>query len=178
MTTVRALAADELARATGALAELLVDAVHDGASVGFLAGLDRERATLYWRDVAAEPKGRVVLIAEDAAGIVGVVIVAPIPVEVQPHRAEIFKLIVHRRARGRGLGERLMRAAEAEACAMGRRVLSLYTRHGSDGERLYARLGWTRAGIIPDDSLKPDGTLCDAAIFYKRLAERPRGAAI
>lgn len=167
---VRALAADELANATGALAELLVDAVDAGASIGFTAGLDRERAAQYWRDVAVGPNGRVVLIAEDATGIAGVVIVAPIAVEVQPHRAEIFKLIVHRRARGRGFGERLMRAAEAEARAMGRPLLSLYTRHGSDGERLYTRLGWIRAGIIPDDSLKPDGTLCDAAIFYKRLS--------
>lgn len=167
---VRALAADELARSTGALAELLIDAVDSGASIGFMAGLDRDRAEQYWRDIAANPNDRVVLVAEDAEGIAGAVIVAPIRSESQPHRAEIFKLVVHRRARGRGFGEALMRAAETEARAMGRPMLSLYTRHGSDGERLYARLGWTRVGIIPDDSVKPDGTLCDAAIFCKRLS--------
>jgi ribosomal protein S18 acetylase RimI-like enzyme len=167
---VRPLRESEVANAVPQLATLLIDAVDDGASVGFRAGLDRDRAERYWLDIAERPDGRVVLVSEDAQGIAGAVIVAPIPYEVQPHRAEIFKLIVHRRARGRGLGEALMRGAEAQARAMGRTLLSLYTRHASDGARLYTRLGWTRVGIIPNDSLKPDGTLCDAAIFYKALA--------
>jgi GNAT superfamily N-acetyltransferase len=148
---------------------LLVDAVDDGASLGYMAGLTVDRAALYWRDAAARRDGRSVLVAVDDDGIAGVVTVAPLPGEFQPHRAEIAKLVVHRRARGRGLGEALMRAAEDEARAMGRPVLTLMTRHGSDGDRLYRRLGWTLVGIIPEDSLAPDGSFADAAILRKRV---------
>jgi len=167
--TIRRLAPAEVAAATPALAVLFIDAVADGASIGFMGDLSHERAEAYWRDVAAQPAGRVVLVAEDAEGVAGTVILAPMPGEFQPHRAEIAKLVVHRRARGRGVAAGLMDAAEREAHAQRRTHLTLMTRAGSDGDRLYRRLGWTLVGVIPHDSLAPDGTLADAAIFRKQL---------
>ena len=167
---IRRLEPGEIAGFAPALGALFVDAVEDGASIGYVRGLSVERAAGYWQAVAAAPNGRVILVGEDAGGVAGVVIAAPIVNEFQPHRAEIFKMVVHRRARGRGLGAALMHAAEAELRAMGRSVATLMMRVGCDAERLYRRLGWTKVGIIPDDSIRPDGVLCDAAIFHKRLA--------
>lgn len=167
---LRRLQADELAAAAPQLAALVVDAVADGASVGYLAGVTPAQAEADWRAAARRGDGRVVLVAEDAQGIAGMVALVPAAGAFQPHRADIAKMIVHRRARGRGLATALMQAAEHEAVALRRPVLSLMTRRGCDAERLYQRLGWVRAGVLPDDSLQPDGALCDAAIYVKRVA--------
>lgn len=165
----RRLSSVDVAGAAPALATLFLDAVDDGASIGYMAGLQRERAEAYWREVGMRPAARIVFVAEDEVGIAGAVILAPMCSEFQPHRAEIVKLVVHRRARGRGVGAALMQAAETEAGARGRTLLTLMTRAGSDGERLYRRLGWTLVGVIPQDSLAPDGSLVDAAILHKRI---------
>jgi ribosomal protein S18 acetylase RimI-like enzyme len=89
--------------------------------------------------------------------------------ENQPHRADLAKMLVHRRARRLGWGEVLMRAAEREAQAAGRRLLVLDTA-SEEAARLYARLGWQRCGVIPDYALLPHGGPCDTTVFYRRLA--------
>lgn len=170
MTRIRRLAAHEVAAHASALGDLFVDAVARGASIGYMADLTREEAARYWRDVAAAMPQPVVLAAEDAVGIVGVVILAPMKAAFQAHRAEILKLVVHSRARGKGFATALMSAAEAAARESGRTHLSLMTRHGSDGDHLYRKLGWTLAGILPEDSLRPQGGFADAAVYYKHLA--------
>jgi GNAT superfamily N-acetyltransferase len=87
----------------------------------------------------------------------------------QPHRADVKKLLVHRSARGRGIGMALMTAAEEAARARGRTLLVLDTALGDDAERLYARAGWNRVGVIPGDALFPDGSPCDTVVFWKNL---------
>ncbi|HZW48002.1 MAG TPA: GNAT family N-acetyltransferase, partial [Microvirga sp.] len=77
--------------------------------------------------------------------------------------------LVHRKARRRGLGAALMRAAEDAARSAGKTVLVLDTVTGSDGERLYARLGWQRVGVIPNYALWPQGGLCDTTYFHKQI---------
>ena len=62
-----------------------------------------------------------------------------------------------------------MTAAEKIARREGRRLLTLDTVTESAGWRLYKRLGWTEAGVIPDYALFPDGTYCDTTIFWKRV---------
>jgi ribosomal protein S18 acetylase RimI-like enzyme len=99
-------------------------------------------------------------------GTVQVVLTAP---ENQPHRGEIAKLLVHRSARRRGLGEALMRAAEAAALEAGKTLLVLDT-SSPDAERLYGRLGWQRVGVIPDYALWPQGGFVATTIFYKNLS--------
>ena len=88
--------------------------------------------------------------------------------ENQPHRADLSKLLVHRRARRQGLGATLMRAAEATARACGKTLLVLDTA-SADAERLYERLGWVRVGVIPGYALLPRGGLCDTTVFYRDL---------
>src|SRR5205085_7554915 len=124
------------------LADLLIDCVEGGASVSFMSPLTRERATAFWQRVAndAAAGGRALFVAEDGQGIVGTVqLVLDLP-ENQPHRADVSKMLVHRRARRQGLGAALMRAAEAHARVLGRSLLVLDTA-SADAERLYARLG-------------------------------------
>jgi GNAT superfamily N-acetyltransferase len=153
------------------LAELLMDCVEGGASVSFMLPLTRERAAHFWRGVAedAAAGGRVLIAARDETGIVGTVqLILGLP-ENQPHRAEIAKMLVHRRARRRGVGAALMRAAEDSARAAGRTLLVLDTASG-DADRLYQRLGWELAGTIPDFALWPEGGFCDTRIYYRRLA--------
>lgn len=171
---IRRLAPANTVSAAPELAALLLDAVRDGASVGFMADLAQTDAEAYWHRLAANPEGRIVLVVDDADGVAGVVVLVPNPNGFQPHRAEIAKMVVHRRARGQGFAKALMGAAELEALGMGRTLLTLMTRHGSESEQMYRKLGWTLVGVIPGDSLQPDGTLCDGAIYYKRLVGLPR----
>jgi GNAT superfamily N-acetyltransferase len=169
--TVRRLHAPDDA-AVEALATVLLDCVEGGASVGFLHPLSRDRARAFFRTVAeAVAAGRrTLLVAEDPGGICGTVqLVLDVP-ENQPHRADLTKLLVHRRARRRGVGTALVRAAEAAARTSGRTLLVLDTVTGGDAERLYARLGWRRVGVIPGYALFPRGGLCDTTVFYRGLA--------
>jgi GNAT superfamily N-acetyltransferase len=154
-----------------ALADVLIDCVEGGASVSFMHPLTRERAVAFWRRVAegVSANGRALLVAEDERGICGTVqLVFDLP-ENQPHRADVAKTLVHRRARRRGLGAALLRAAEATARESGRTLLVLDTVTGADGARLYERLGWVRVGEIPDYALFPRGGFCSTTLYYRRL---------
>jgi ribosomal protein S18 acetylase RimI-like enzyme len=153
------------------LAALLVDAVESGAAVSFLA-LTHEQALDWWRRLLGAPaSGAIVLVARDDEGIAGSVQLHPSWAPNQPHRADVSKLIVHRRARRSGLGERLMAALEREGSDAGYRLLVLDSKRGDAGERLYRRLGWTAVGTIPRYALDTDGrTPHDTVVFYKELA--------
>jgi len=162
----------EAATLVPALAELLIDCVAAGASISFMHPLGRERAEAFWRGVTdgAARGERVLLVAEDPAGaVVGTVQVVLALPENQPHRGEIAKLLVHPRARRRGIAAALMAAADDAARAAGRTLLVLDTVTGGDAERLYARLGWQRCGVIPDFALWPHGGFCSTTVFYKPL---------
>ncbi len=159
-----------------ALADVLVDVVAGGASIGYMAPFSHDDARDAFEAFAAEvARGRRLLLAGflDGAlvGTVQVILAAP---PNQPHRGEITKLLVHRSARRRGIAHRLMADAEAEARAEGKTLLVLDTADDT-AERLYARLGWTLVGVIPGYALFPDGRPCATAVFYKSL-ERSREA--
>ena len=152
------------------LARVLIDCVEGGASVGFMHPLSMESALAFWRGVASDVErgARALLVAEDAAGIVGTVQVVLEQPENQPHRADLSKMLVHRRARRRGIGAALMRAAEDAARRSRKSLLVLDTASG-DAERLYARMGWTLVGIIPAYALWPGGGFCGTSVFYRKL---------
>ena len=171
--TLKVLSPQEARERIQALSAVLMDCVEGGASVSFMAPLTQERADTFWTGVAegvAEGR-RILLVAEDGADgtLVGTVQVILDQPENQPHRADIAKMLVHRRARKRGLGAALMRAAEDAAVKAGKTVLVLDTVTGGDAERLYARLGWQKSGIIPNYALWPKGGFCDTTVFHKQL---------
>ncbi len=155
-----------------ALADVLIDCVEGGASVSFMLPLAREKALAFWRDVAASvARGeRALMVSQDSAGgITGTVQLILDQPDNQPHRADLAKMLVHRRARRQGLGDALMQAAENVARECGKTLLVLDTA-SSDAERLYARNSWVRVGAIPGYALLPQGGLCDTTYFYKLLA--------
>jgi GNAT superfamily N-acetyltransferase len=153
------------------LSDVLVDCVEAGASVSFMLPMTRAKAQTFWRTVAgsAARGERVVLAAEDADGsIVGTAQVILAQPENQPHRGDLAKMLVHRRARRRGIGAALLTAAEQRARDAGKTLLVLDTA-SDDAERLYARGGWQRCGAIPHYALLPDGTPCATTIYFKFL---------
>jgi GNAT superfamily N-acetyltransferase len=155
------------------LAQLLLDAIESGAGVSFMPGLTEAAAIDWWRSVCAASSSRAaVLVARDGEGIVGTVQLQPAWAPNQPHRADVAKLMVHRRGRNRGIARALMHALEQEALASGFTLLVLDTCAGSAAERLYVSMDWLRAGVVPGFALNPDGSLCDTVFFYKRVGER------
>jgi GNAT superfamily N-acetyltransferase len=154
-----------------ALAGVLIDCVEGGASVSFMHPLTRDRAVAFWRRVAQGVNAgeRALLVAEDARGLCGTVQLVLDQPENQPHRADLSKMLVHRRVRRQGLGAALMRAAEATARECGKTLLVLDAVTGGDAARLYARLGWVRVGEIPGYALMPEGGLCSTTVFYRNL---------
>jgi GNAT superfamily N-acetyltransferase len=152
------------------LADVLIDCVEGGASVSFMSPLTRDRAVGFWREVAIDVArgARALVLAEDAEGICGTVQLAFAPFENQPHRADLLKMLVHRRARRQGVGVALLRAAEATARECGKTLLVLDTA-SDEAERLYQREGWIRVGVIPDFALLPQGGLCDTTVYYKAV---------
>ena len=168
----RRLHAVDDARIEG-LADVLIDCVEGGVSVSFMHPIARDRALAFWgrvaRGVAAGE--RALLVAEDAHGPCGTVqLLLDLP-ENQPHRADLSKMLVHRRARRRGLGAALMRAAEDTARECGRTLLVLDAVTGGDAARLYERLGWVRVGDIPGYALMPRGGPCSTTVYYRDLVD-------
>ncbi|MFD9907524.1 GNAT family N-acetyltransferase [Streptomyces sp. NPDC059063] len=168
---VERLSGAQVAALADALGDLLVDAVDDGASVGFLAGLDRESAARWWRDRAPDvTAGRVATWAvRDGERLTGTVSLAHADKPNARHRAELVKLLVHRDARGKGFGRSLLALAEREAARSGVTLLLLDTRTDSPAESLYASAGWTRLGVVPGHAADPAGALCPTTYFYKLL---------
>jgi GNAT superfamily N-acetyltransferase len=158
------------------LARLLVDAVESGAAVSFLSSLTLEQAEAWWHKTisAADPRA-VFLVARDAEGIAGTVQLHPAWAPNQPHRAEVAKLLVHRRSRHRGLATLLMQAIEQAARRAGFHLLTLDAKQGAPADFLYRKLGWVEAGTIPGYALDPDGAPHDAVIFYKELNAHGQG---
>jgi GNAT superfamily N-acetyltransferase len=169
---VRALDAAEARARVPELSAVLIDCVEGGASVSFMAPLTRERADAFWDGVVdgLVAGDRVLLVAEDDGALVGTVQVVFAWPENQPHRADVAKMLVRRTHRRSGVGAGLVRAAEEAARAAGRTLLLLDTVTGSDAERLYARCGWVRVGVVPDYALWPDGRPCATTFFYRALA--------
>lgn len=168
---VQSLDAEGIAAVREQLCAILIDCVHDGASVGFLEPLETAEAAQYWRRVENAVAGgrRLVLVASSPEGeVVGTVQLDVNTMPNQPHRGTVSKLLVPVAQRRRGAGEALMRAVEQAAIEAGRWLLVLDTATPA-AERLYERMGWTRSGVIPDYALNPDGSLTQTAYYWKRL---------
>jgi GNAT superfamily N-acetyltransferase len=170
--SVRRIGANEAVACVEALADVLIDCVEGGASVSFMLPLPRDKALAFWRGVAegVVRDERVLLIAETREGeILGTVQLITAQPDNQPHRADIAKMLVSRKARRRGIAQQLMVAVDAVAREEGKTVLVLDTVTGGDAERLYERAGWQRAGTVPKYALMPDGEFCATTFYYKHL---------
>jgi ribosomal protein S18 acetylase RimI-like enzyme len=174
MNSIKIGALGVSAETLAVLAGLLVETVAAGGSV--MHPLAPEAASAFWeKSLAAAAKGeRVVLGAWDGKALVGTVtLLLDFPAN-QPHRAEIAKLMTSVEYRGRGVGTRLMRAAERLAGENGRTLLVLDTATEDGASGLYEKLGFTLAGEIPSYALKPHGGLTGTLIYWKRIDAQSR----
>jgi GNAT superfamily N-acetyltransferase len=133
--------------------------------------LTYDRAKSFWRWSAHRIASgeRAILLAEDSLGVCGTVQMIMALPENQPHRAEVTKMLVHRRARHQGVGTALMRAVEVLARENGKNLLVLDAVTNGDAARLYEKLGWLRAGDVPNFALLPDGSSCSTTFYYRDL---------
>ena len=153
------------------LGDLLIETVKGGGSVGFMHPLEPVSAETFWSDaLAAADRGeRIVLGAWDREDLVGTLTLLIAMPPNQPHRAELAKMMVRPSHRGRGIASALVRAAEALAADRNRWLLVLDTATDEGASGLYERLGYARAGEIPDFALKPHGGLTGTLLYWKRL---------
>lgn len=154
-----------------ALASILIDCVEGGGSVSFMHPLTRDKAIAFWRQIADDVHvgKRALLVAEDAGGVCGTVQLNFDLPENQPHRADLCKMLVHRRARRRGVGASLLKAAENLARSQNKSLLVLDAVTNGDGARLYESHGWIKVGDVPNYALMPDGKPCSTTYFYRAL---------
>ncbi|MBJ6134863.1 GNAT family N-acetyltransferase [Ochrobactrum sp. Q0168] len=168
---IHVLNAEEAKRAVPALAEILADCVMGGASVGFMAPCEPQDFTPYWTRIAGETESgdTLLIVAEHEGEIVGTVQLGLAQMPNQPHRADLKKLLVHRKARGLGLARKLMDEAETQARSRGKTLICLDTATGSPAEAIYTHLNWQAVGVIPNYALFPDGSPCATTLFYKGI---------
>jgi acetyltransferase len=172
MQTLEKLTEDQARAVQEQLVELLQDAVHDGASIGFVSPLPSDAARRYWQDVIREVgQGTRILMAVRLDGmVVGSVQLGLCTRPNGLHRAEVQKLFVHTKVRRRGLARLLMSSIEEEARRAGRSLLYLDTEPHKPAAAMYRTTGWILVGEIPDFAASPDGDLHGTVFFYKKLA--------
>lgn len=149
----------------GELAEMLIDVVEDGASIGFLPPLSLSEAASYWESVPGE--GVILLVARMNGIIAGTVQLHLCMKPNGAHRAEVAKLMTHSQYRRAGIGRALMQAVEERARQDDRTLLVLDTREGDPSNLLYGSLGYTLAGTIPSYSKSANGSLDGTNYYYK-----------
>ncbi len=173
---IELLAGPQPPEVEAALADVLVDCVAGGASVGFLDPLHPVQARAWWHATLADPGTMTWVGRAEDGRIVGTVRLVLAGLPNARHRAEVSKLLVRRSDRGRGAASALMSTVEDAARRLGRTTLLLDTQSGSVAERLYERRGWERVGVVPDHALTPDGRLASTTFFTKRLAATDQAA--
>jgi GNAT superfamily N-acetyltransferase len=165
------LSADEVRAAAAELGGLLLDAHASNMALGLAAPLTAEHARETWLETAGllDPERRVLLAALDDGAVVGTVQIVRAAAENGGHRAEIVRLAVRGDRRGSGIGRALLQASVERARALGLRVLWLTTHAETGSDRFYAAAGWTRLGVLPAYSARPDGTLAGGAFYFREL---------
>ncbi len=153
------------------LIRVLQDSVDGGASVGYLPPLSDEQAQQYWSAILpdVEKGSRILLVALDDGVVIGT---GQLELAQKPnasHRAEVQKLLVHRDHRGKGIAGELLSVIETAAREANRTLLVLDTIQGDTADRLYRKLGWIEAGVIPQFAMSGTGILEATVVFYKLL---------
>lgn len=157
-----------------ALSEILIETVASGGSVSFMHPLAPEVAAEFWaRSLAAADSGKRVVLGAlyDDGQLVGTVTLDLDLPPNQPHRAEIAKMMTRAKWRRRGIAWKLMLEAERVARDRDRTLLTLDTGTDDGAGPLYEKLGFVRAGVIPDYAFKPHSGLQGTTIYWKRLTD-------
>jgi GNAT superfamily N-acetyltransferase len=154
------------------LAQLLLDAHASNMALGLAPPLTAERSRLAWAATADEldPERRALLgMRDDAGRVIGTVQLVRATADNGRHRGEIVRLAVRGDLRGHGFGRALLEAAVERARGMDLLLLWLTTHADTEADGFYERCGWTRLGVMPSYSERPDGALAPNAFFYLQL---------
>jgi acetyltransferase len=163
---IRPRGPDDLARGLiQSLARLHAEAMAAGMALGATSATDLEQL----HATALADRERVVLVAEDGDEVVGMAHLVPSTAANAAHRAEVQRVAVAGSARGTGIGRRLMAAVEDAALERGLTLLWLTTHDESDACAFYEAVGYTKLGVMPDYSQRPDGSLAPGAFYSKVL---------
>ncbi|MDE1197714.1 MAG: GNAT family N-acetyltransferase [Pseudomonas sp.] len=171
---LRRVTGESFAHYRHGLVALLLDAVHRGASVGFMADLSADEAYTWWEGVKTDVEhGKVLLwVVVQEEQVLATVQLALCQKANGLNRAEVQKLLVLHHARRRGLASQLMSAVEQAAQQHNRGLLFLDTLAGSPAEDFYRALGYQLSGKLPDYACNPDGEYHATAIYYKLLSRK------
>ncbi|HEV8461332.1 MAG TPA: GNAT family N-acetyltransferase [Gaiellaceae bacterium] len=168
--TIVELSAADVESHLDALAQLLLDAHETGMALGLAAPLTIDSARAAYENTAERlSQDRILLAAFDDDELVGAVQLSRADAGNGRHRAEVQRLVVRGDHRGRGVGRALMEAVVDEARKRELKLLWLTTHADTAADRIYERLGWSRAGVIPDYAELPNGELAANAFFYVQL---------
>jgi len=137
--TIDSLTTSTASRYVEQLIDLMRDAVDGGASIGFLPPLTDTMALSYWQGVIREPGtgNRVLPVGIEDEHVVGSV---QLQMATQPnaeHRAEVQKLFVHSKHRGKGFGRELLTGIEAGAAKAGKFLTVLHRKNGGPAQGPY-----------------------------------------
>ncbi|MBE2162947.1 GNAT family N-acetyltransferase [Acinetobacter oleivorans] len=153
------------------LSLLLEDSINSGASIGFLAPVEKNEVLNYWREInhkLAQGNSRL-WIAIQEGKIVGSVQLSLVSKKNGIHRAEVEKLMVLTIARKQGIATLLLNELENFSREKGLHLLVLDTREDDVSELLYSKIGFVRVGVIPNFALSSNGNYDGTAIYYKKL---------
>jgi GNAT superfamily N-acetyltransferase len=153
----------------GELARLHRDALDAGMALGMVEPVDSRALEASYRELifGLDARERIVVVAETSEGIVGMAHLAISQAGNARHRAEVQRVAVAGTSRGAGVGRRLMAAVEEAARGEGLTLLWLTTHDETEACAFYERIGYTKLGVMPDYSRRPDGTLCPGAFFFR-----------
>ncbi len=171
---IKKLTVQEFDAVVGGLADILHACVADGASVGFFSPFSLQDARAYWHDISSpniKSGGSIIWTAELEGRVVGTVQLCLNAMPNQTHRGDVSKLLVHPKARRKGIANMLMQELLDEANARDLLLLLLDTRSGDPSETLYTKLGFETAGEVPLYAKCPSGAdVYEATTYmYKRL---------
>ncbi|MDC5267895.1 GNAT family N-acetyltransferase [Acinetobacter baumannii] len=171
MKNIEILEINEIGDYEEGLLLLLEDSVNNGASIGFLAPIEKNEILNYWREVNHKlAQGNSHLwIAIQEGKILGSVQLSLVSKKNGVHRAEVEKLMVLTAARKQGIATLLLNKLENFSKEKGLRLLVLDTREGDVSELLYSKIGFVRVGVIPNFALSSNGNYDGTAIYYKKL---------
>jgi acetyltransferase len=167
----RRVAPAEAEAIASALAALHEDAFRAGMALGTLESIGRDGLERSYREAVAALDGRdrTLLIAEEDGGVLAMAQLTRSGAMNAGHRAEVQRVAVADAARGRGVGRELMACIETTASELGITLLWLTTHEGSEACAFYEALGYSKLGVMPAYSRRPDGTLSPGAFYYKEL---------
>ncbi len=168
---VRTVEPSDAERLAPALARLHLEAHDDGMALGLLGPQDADALADAYRVLVStlDELPRILLVAELDGTVLGMAQIAPSDAQNAAHRAEVQRVAVAAEARGKGVGRELMLGVERVARARGLTLLWLTTHDGTAAARFYEALGYSRLGVMPNYSRRPDGELASGAFYYRTL---------